>query len=230
MYFKYLPLLLIACSSIAQSQTSADALPSGGKVAMGQATITQSGNNLNVVQASQRAVINWDNFNVGSQAKVEFIQPNAQASTLNRVSSASASQIDGMLKSNGQIVISNANGVIFSKTAQVDVGGMVATTMNINDKDFMEGKNTYRGNGTGAVVNLGKIQTRDPKGYIALLAPEVRNEGYILAKGGAGNTVALASGSQITLDFRGDQLMTVVANRSGTPTRITCRCTGWFTH
>jgi filamentous hemagglutinin family protein len=150
MNFKYLPLLLIACSSIAQSQTSADALPSGGKVAMGQATITQSGNNLNVVQASQRAVINWDSFNVGSQAKVEFIQPNAQASTLNRVASASASQIDGMLKSNGQIVISNANGVIFSKTAQVDVGGMVATTMNINDKDFMEGKNTYKGNGTGA--------------------------------------------------------------------------------
>ncbi|MBU3543274.1 filamentous hemagglutinin N-terminal domain-containing protein, partial [Polynucleobacter sp. MWH-Loch1C5] len=201
------PFLMVLSSGL-MAQTAVDALPSGGKVAMGQATINQTGNTMNVVQASQRAVINWDSFNVGAQAKVEFVQPNAQASTLNRVASVSATQIDGMLKANGQVVIANANGVVFGKSAQVDVGSMVATTMNINDKDFMDGKSTYKGNGQGSVVNYGKIQTNDPKGYIALLAPEVRNEGYILARGGAG-AVALASGSQVTLDFRGDQLMTV---------------------
>ncbi|MBU3586204.1 glycine-rich domain-containing protein, partial [Polynucleobacter sp. AM-26B4] len=198
----------------AQSAVATDALPSGGKVMAGSATIVQSGNTLNVVQASQRAVVNWQSFNVGAQAKVEFTQPNAQAVIHNRVTSATASQIDGMVKSNGQVIVSNANGVIFGKGSQVDVGALVATTMDINDKDFMEGKSTFKGNGSGAVVNHGKIQTKDPKGYIALLAPEVRNEGYILAKGGAANVVALASGSQVTLDFRGDQLMTVKVDAS----------------
>jgi filamentous hemagglutinin family protein len=201
-------------SIFAQSAIAPNALPTGGHLAAGAATISQSGNTLNVVQASQRAVVNWDSFNVGSQAKVEFIQPNAQAVIHNRVVSATASQIDGMVKANGQVIISNASGVIFGKSAQVDVGAIVATTMDINDREFMEGKNTFKGNGKGAVVNYGKLQTKDPKGYIALLAPEVRNEGYILAKGGAANVVALASGSQVTLDFRGDQLMTVKVDAS----------------
>ncbi|MFM1805961.1 MAG: hypothetical protein RL212_220, partial [Pseudomonadota bacterium] len=210
----WISLVLMSLAGGAFAQSSADALPSGGQVVAGQATIQQKGNTLNVVQASQRAVVNWQSFNVGANAKVEFVQPNAQAVIHNRVGSVTASQIDGMLKSNGQVVISNSRGVHFGTSAQVDVGAIVATTMDINDKDFMEGKSTFKGNGTGSVTNHGKIQTKDPKGYIALLAPEVRNEGYILAKGGAGNTVALASGSQVTLDFRGDQLMTVKVDAS----------------
>jgi filamentous hemagglutinin family protein len=203
----------LASHGFAQTNSSV-AIPTGGNIVAGSATITQSGNTLNVVQASQRAVVNWQSFNVGSQAKVEFVQPNAQAVIHNRVVSATPSQIDGMVKANGQVIISNANGVVFGKGAQVDAAAIVATTMDINDKDFMEGKSTFKGNGTGAVVNYGKLQTNDPKGYIALLAPEVRNEGYILAKGGAANTVVLASGSQVTLDFRGDQLMTVKVDAS----------------
>ncbi|MEY4481958.1 MAG: hypothetical protein RIQ84_1120, partial [Pseudomonadota bacterium] len=199
---------LLAASSVF-AQTMPGALPTGGRLSAGSATITQNGNNLNVTQSSQRAVINWDSFNVAANAKVEFVQPNAQAVIHNRVVSATPSQIDGMIKANGQVIISNANGVVFGKGSQVDAAAIVATTMDINDKDFMEGKSTFKGNGAGTVTNYGKLQTNDPKGYIALLAPEVRNEGYILAKGGVANTVALASGSQVTLDFRGDQLMTV---------------------
>jgi filamentous hemagglutinin family protein len=206
--------------AFAQAQVAANALPTGGQVVAGQVHINTAPatpatrTTLNVVQTSQRAVVNWNSFNIGANARVEIIQPNAQAVIHNRVVSASPTQIDGMLKSNGQVVISNAKGVTFGTSAQIDVGAIVATTMDINDKDFMDGKNTYKGDGTGAVVNYGKIQTRDPKGYVALLAPEVRNEGYILARGGAANTVAMASGSQITLDFRGDQLMNVKVDAS----------------
>jgi hypothetical protein len=70
------------------AQTSSNALPTGGRLAAGSATISQSANTLNVVQSSQRAVVNWDSFNVGSQARVEFVQPNAQAVIHNRVVSA----------------------------------------------------------------------------------------------------------------------------------------------
>ncbi len=162
--FLFLAALMAAGGTFAQSTPiAADALPTHGRVAAGSATIQQSGNTLNVVQASQRAVVNWQSFNVGANAKVEFVQPNAQAVIHNRVVSVTPSQIDGMIKANGQVIISNANGVVFGKGAQMDAAAIVATTMDINDKDFMEGKSTFKGNGTGAVVNYGKLQTKDPK-------------------------------------------------------------------
>jgi hypothetical protein len=111
------------------------------------------------------------------------------------------------------VVLVNPNGVTFGRGAQVDAAGVVATTMNISNKDFMEGKSTYKGDGTGKIINEGTISTNVKDGYIALLAPEVRNDGYLIAKMGAG-TVALAAGKQITLDFRGDSLISVKVDES----------------
>ncbi|WP_216230360.1 autotransporter-associated beta strand repeat-containing protein, partial [Polynucleobacter sp. MWH-Jannik1A5] len=164
---------------------------------------------MNINQTSQRAVVNWDSFNVGKNAQVNFNQPNASAATLNRVTGATASMIDGAIRANGQVILVNPNGVTFGKGAEINAAAVVASTMNIANKDFMDGKSTYKGNGKGAVVNEGKISVNDPNGYIALLAPEIRNEGYLLARKGPNNAVALASGEQITLDFRGDQLISV---------------------
>ena len=142
-----------------------------------------------------------------------FNQPNSSAVTLNRVTGSSPSVIDGAIKANGQVVLVNPNGVTFGRGAQVDAAGVVATTMNISNKDFMDGKSTYKGDGTGKIINEGTISTNVKDGYIALLAPEVRNDGYLIAKMGAG-TVALAAGKQITLDFRGDSLISVKVDES----------------
>jgi len=187
-------------------------LPTNGVVTAGQASITQSGNAMTVTQTSSRAVVNWDSYNVGANAKVTDQQPNSKAVLLNRVTGASASQIDGAVSANGQIIISNANGVTFGSGAQVDAAAVVATTMNQSDQDFMAGKNTWTDNGTGAVVNKGKITVTEADGYIALLAPEVRNEGYVLATKGAGNTVAMASGQQVTLNFQNGSLIGVTVD------------------
>jgi len=74
----------------------------------------------------------------------------------------------------------------------------VATTHQMSDEDFMQGKTTLNGRGAkGSVVNEGKIET-DLGGYVALLAPDVRNKGFILARQG---TVAMAGGDSITLNF-----------------------------
>ena len=105
--------------AFAQAENASNALPTGGHVAAGNVSINTAPATptmqatLNVVQTTQRAVVNWDSFNVGANAKVEFVQPNAQAVIHNRVISATASQIDGMIKANGQVIISNANGVVF---------------------------------------------------------------------------------------------------------------------
>ena len=141
----------ISSASAAGNSVPANALPTGGQVVAGQAAISQSNNVMNINQSSQRGVINWDSFNVGSNATVNFNQPNASSSTLNRVNGATQSMINGAVNANGQVIFVNPNGVIFGKGAEVNTGGITATTMNISDSDYMNGKMNFTGNGTGTV-------------------------------------------------------------------------------
>ena len=146
-----------------------------------------------------------------------YQQPDANSVTLNRVAGGvTPSQIDGAVQANGTVVFSNPNGVTFGKTAQVDAGAVVATTMNQSNEDFMSGKGTYTATGganaQGKVTNRGSLKANE---YVALMAPEVRNEGVIIASGGTGNNaVAVASGSSVTLNFNGNQFVSVSVNVS----------------
>ncbi|MBT8604201.1 filamentous hemagglutinin N-terminal domain-containing protein [Polynucleobacter paneuropaeus] len=196
---------------------AANALPTGGKVVAGSATIAQSGNTMNINQSTQRAVINWNSFNVGSQATVNFNQPNAQAATLNYVNSASKSMINGAVNANGQVIFVNNNGIVFGKGAQVNVGGMVATTMNTSAKEFMDGKDiqTYEGgNSNGKIINKGHITGNNINSYIALMAPQVKNTGVITATLGGNNAVALVAGEKVSLTFSNSQLVSVSVDAS----------------
>ncbi|EGJ09934.1 filamentous hemagglutinin outer membrane protein, partial [Rubrivivax benzoatilyticus JA2 = ATCC BAA-35] len=185
---------------------AANALPQGGQVVSGQAALQQQGARLDITQASQRAAINWLSFDVGSQALVQIQQPNAQAVLLNRVTGADPSAIHGRLSANGQVLLVNPNGIVFGRGSRVDVGGLVASTLDIADADFAAGRLKFtRGDGAGSVVNQGTINTA-AGGYAALLAPEVINEGVVSARLG---TVALAAGDAVTLDVAGSELLGV---------------------
>lgn len=182
---------------------SANQLPQGGVVTRGSASIntgtSAAGNALMTVnQSSNRAVIDWSSFNVGASAKVQFNQPSNRAVVLNQILGNNASQIYGQISANGQVFLSNGNGIYFSPTAQVNVGALVATTGKANIDDFMAGKTVFNRDGsTGSIVNDGQLSAA-LGGYIALLAPEVRNQGVVVAQAG---TVALASGEAVTLNF-----------------------------
>ena len=185
---------------MAQSAVASTQLPTGGVVNAGQASISQVGSTLNVNQSSQRAVVDWTSFNVGQSASVNFQQPNAQSSTLNRVMDTQPSQILGRITAPGAVVLVNPQGVYFGKSSSVDVGGLVATTHNAVADEYMKGQLKFNRNGaTGAVVNEGELRSA-LGGYIALLAPEVRNQGVIVANLG---TVALAAGEAYELQFDG---------------------------
>ena len=123
-------MLLMAVSASAQVSVpvASTQLPTGGKVMSGTTSIQSVGNVLNINQSSQRSAINWNTFNVGSGAKVNFIQPSASSVTLNRVLDTNGSQILGSINANGQVFISNPNGVLFGPNSQVNVGGLIATT------------------------------------------------------------------------------------------------------
>jgi trimeric autotransporter adhesin len=174
-------------------------LPTGGQVVAGQASIVQNGNALNINQTTDRAAIDWQTFNVGQGNKVNFNQPSASSIALNRVLGSDVSVIQGAINANGQVFLVNQNGILFTPTAQVNVGGIVASTQNISTADFMAGKYTFSGNSTGTVENQGSITTATG-GTVALIAAKIINTGTITAPQG---TVGLAAGNTVTLDLGG---------------------------
>jgi filamentous hemagglutinin family protein len=183
------------------------ALPTGGVVQGGSAvaTISQSGARMNINQSTQSAILNWNTFNIGSSAQVNFYQPSVSSVALNRINAGGgASEIFGQLNATGLVFLVNPSGVLFSPTAQVNVGGLVASTLNISDKDFRAGNYTFttNSNGAGSVINQGTITTQG--GTIALIAPEVRNDGTISAYGGS---VVLGAGNQVRMDLNGNKLV-----------------------
>jgi len=196
---------------------AANALPTGGQVVAGQASVAQSGNAMTVTQGSDKAILNWQTFDIGSQASVRFIQPSTGSVTLNRVLSGEASQIYGKLGANGHVFLVNPAGVVFGAGSKVDVGGLVASTMDITNEDFLAGRLDFRRNGaSGGISNQGEITAGDG-GLLALLAPTVRNEGIISARLGK---VALAAGDRVTLQAGVNGLLQVALEPSTVKTLV----------
>lgn len=178
--------------------------PNGGNVVAGQATIsTPNGTTTVVDQSSQGSVIHWQGFDVGSDEYVIFNQPNASAAVLNKVVGGSASEIMGHLQSNGRVFIINPQGVLFGQGSQVNVGSLVASTMDIADSDFMSGRYVMNGAGPGSVVNQGRINAAEG-GFVVLAGNKVSNGGAVTARLG---DVALVSGNAVTLDLDGNGLV-----------------------
>ena len=125
---------------VANADPAAIALPSGGQVVSGDASIASTGATLNVNQTSQRAIVNWDSFHVGKDATVNFNQPNSSASTLNKINGANPSQIFGKINAPGEVILQNTAGVYFSPSASLDVGSLTATSHTISNDDYNPSK------------------------------------------------------------------------------------------
>jgi len=195
--------------SPALAETTAGTLPTGGQVAAGAATLSYSTNKLQIDQSTDKAILNWGTFSIGSSAWVNFSQPSSSAVALNRVTGNNPSEIFGRVTANGSIFFSNPNGILFGRSASVDVGNLFATTLSIADRDFLAGRqNWYNAGGAGAVVNEGVITAN---GYAALAGPQVRNNGIIVAQAGI---VALAAGDRVSLDMIGDGLISVSVDQA----------------
>lgn len=200
--------------------------PMGGNVVAGNSNINYGApGQVTINQNSDRTVINWDSFNIGQDAGAEFVQPNTNSLAVNRVTGAGTdpTQILGSLRANGRVMVLDRNGVIFGKQARVDVGGIIASTGDVNNAQVMSGANrielTQNGS-TGTVENRGQI-TVSEGGLAALVAPTVRNSGTINARLGR---VGLASGDKVTVDLYGDNLIEMEVN--GTAQRALVEQTG----
>jgi len=93
---------------------------------------------MKLVQTSKAGLYSWSSFDIGSSATFEIETPGSGSSSLHRViGSTKLSEVYGTLKSNGSVYLINPNGVMFGQGAQVNVQGLVASTLNISDQDFL---------------------------------------------------------------------------------------------
>jgi filamentous hemagglutinin family protein len=214
-------LALALVGAMAMPAALAQSLPSGYTVVNGDPTIGSVGTQMTVTQTTKGAIIDWGSFNIGAGYGVTFDQQfGASSVTLNRVVgfgySTSASQIDGTLTSNGNVFIINPAGITFGNNAQVNVGGIVASTLWMNAGDFINGLTTgqfvfsgFNGDASPShqVRNNGTITAG--AGGVGLVGQTVWNSGAITSNGG--NIVA-GAGTQVTLDLVGDGLTQVTIN------------------
>ncbi|MGH8710813.1 MAG: filamentous hemagglutinin N-terminal domain-containing protein, partial [Burkholderiales bacterium] len=174
--------------------------PVGPTVVNGQATFATQGNLLSVTN-TPGAIINWQQFSIGSNETTRFIQQSAASAILNRVVGVDPSKILGALQSNGRVFLINPNGILFGAGAQIDVAGLVASTLNLSNQDFLAGRMNFIGDPAraAAVVNQGRI-TASEGGRVYLLGSAVDNQGVITAPNGdivlaAGNSVRVTEGA-----------------------------------
>lgn len=184
-------LILISCYPLAVLNAN----PSGGSVVSGSASFNQQGNTLNITN-SAGTIINWQNFSIQEGETTKFIQKSVDSAVLNRVTTQNPSQILGSLQSNGRVFIINPNGISFGKNSIVDVGGLVASTLNLSNEDFLSQQLNFTGDGTnGAITNKGQIITPEG-GFVYLIAPNIENHGVITSPNGE---VLLAAGHSVQL-------------------------------
>jgi filamentous hemagglutinin len=190
---------------------------------VGGVTLNATSNALTINQTTGTAVLNWQNFNIANGNTVTFRQPDANSVALNRIYDPNVSRIDGNLFANGQIYLINPNGLLFGSTARVDVGGLIASTLNVSDERIRSGllsdprvaspvfrsglEENSAANPNGRIDIFSGAQIfaagRDQDGTVIragnvfLFAPEINNAGSIQVD--AGGQVIFAAGQRIFL-------------------------------
>lgn len=192
-FFKQKKLSLLLGLLLSTSTVSAN--PQGAAVVQGQATISSLANTLTVTN-SPNAIINWQSFNINSNETTQFIQQSSTSRVLNRVTGQDPSQIMGQLISNGQVYLINPNGIVFGANAIVDTAGLIASTLNLSNQDFLQESLKFEGSSDhGDIDNQGFI-TAGENGDIILIAPNIKNSGVIETYKGQ---LLLAAGEKITI-------------------------------
>ncbi|WP_167759971.1 beta strand repeat-containing protein [Paraburkholderia pallida] len=193
----------------------------GGVVAAGSGTINTSGNNTTITQSTDRMVVNWTNFDIAKNQAVAIKQPSATSAVLNRVATATPTQIDGTLTANGRVFVVNPAGVMFGKTSTVNVGSLVASTLNVDDKQFMDGgdargvMNLSANGGSGVVSNDGQLNATEA---VVLLGAKATNQGTIRARDvtlGAADGVAMQMSNSGFKVMLGREAQNALAANSG---------------
>ncbi len=187
------------------------ALPKGENVVpgSGEAKFDRSIPNTLNIRTSDRVIINYNSFSIAQPETVNFYQPSQSAIALNRVVGIDPSSIFGKLTANGRIFLINPNGIVFGPNSHVDVAGLVASTLDISNENFLNDNfifNKLQSKSGASILNQGYIRAEEG-GLVALLGSAVENSGLIETSLGS---VVLAAGEKITLNLDTAGMISVV--------------------
>jgi filamentous hemagglutinin family protein len=197
--FRRCTLAMALAGSFSMLATNAYSLPQGGVIAAGTASIASTATAMTVTQATNSATYNWQSFSIGKTESVYFQQPSANSVALNYVLGNTNSIIDGSLSSNGQLFLSNPNGILFGATSQVNVAGL---TLDAGKSQFSNAGNINVNGGSlianaGIINNTGLIEASGATqvgGKIVLTAQSrLSNTGNIFANGTSGGGIQLSA-------------------------------------
>lgn len=180
-------------------------------VSHGQASLSLGNRSMTVHQASDKAILNWQNFDIAAGHSVTFDQPGVTSVALNRIFQGAPSSILGNLRANGQVYLLNQNGIVFGAGSQVNVSALLASSLNIRDADFLGGiTQPILNPGTphpvlvpfadasgNVITEPGSLIETQEGGKVMLFAPIVTNGGTIRTP--RGQTI-LAAGDKIYLE------------------------------
>ena len=120
---------------------ASDVLPSGSKIIAGDATVINNDKTQVIIYGSDRNVISWDDFSVGSENRVIF--DNHQY--LNLVHGSKASVIDGYIgfsgTGNSAFYLVNPNGITLGRNSEIHAAKVALSTSKITEKavnDFID--------------------------------------------------------------------------------------------
>ncbi|MEO7558639.1 MAG: filamentous hemagglutinin N-terminal domain-containing protein, partial [Nitrosospira sp.] len=194
-----------------------------------------------VNQVGDKAILNWESFNVSPGHSVQFQQVESLATqnlvqganftTLNRVWDNDPSVIAGILSQaagqNANIILVNTNGIAFMGSSQVNLNSFTASSLDINDSFILNAflttqKASPQFEGTGGFIKVfeGARITAGSQGRVMLIAPTVINKGSVEAPDGqviaaAGTRVFLRSASAEPKDVNVRGLLVEVDSPAG---------------
>ncbi|SEA06492.1 two-partner secretion domain-containing protein [Selenomonas ruminantium] len=188
-------------------------------------TVKTKNDTMKVVINNDRAAINWNTFNIANGKTVEFSRTNNGTgwAVLNRVTGGTSSAIDGnLIGHGGTVFLINPNGITFGSTACVEVGSLVASTLEMKEdflakndnghyvnRDFtFEGKGGSDGGAIRILSAANNVSATDinANGVVALLAKQVENNGTIKAGKAyvaAGNKIQVKYDDKISVEVPG---------------------------
>lgn len=169
--------------------------PQGAEVVNGQVQFDHPDANTLAITNSTGAIINWQQFSIQQNEITKFIQPDASSAVLNRVVGGDPSSILGQLLSNGRVFLINPNGIVFGSDAIIDTAGLIASTLDMTNEDFINQNLAFQGENSADITNKGYIKAGE-NGDIFLIAPNIENSGIIETKGGQ---LILAAGESVTI-------------------------------
>lgn len=171
------------------SVCSTQAAPESPTIRTGSANVSVGVSTV-VNQSTPTLAIDWASFDVSATESVRFNQPSASSVALNRVTGGSPSSIFGRIDANGKIILVNSAGILFGKTAQVNTGAFVASTLELDETTLGSDRLRFSGNGA-KVENAGALNGQE---FVAIVTPSIDNSGTV-----RGDSVALAAGAEVII-------------------------------